>query len=120
MLDTLSYQVPSPKVQPAAVTGRFVAHARLSKVERALLAAAIHAGDVQLERLTVVQLARLLGVSSAYIHHALAATPTERREIKTGVRSLTDTHPILRIRPKLTLENASETQLWAALEKIAG
>jgi hypothetical protein len=120
MLDTLSYQVPILKVQPAAVTGRYVAHARMSKVERALLAAEIHAGAVRLEHLTVVQLAKLLGVSSAYVHHALAATPTERREIKAGVRSLADTRPILRIQPKPTLENATETELWTALEKIAG
>jgi hypothetical protein len=117
MLDKISvYQVPAPKVQ--SVTGRYIAHGKMTKPERAVLAAEIHDGAVRLERLTVAQLARLLNVSPAYVHRAVAATPPERWRIRAGFQSLANTRPVLHALPMPTLASASEAELWAQLEKI--
>jgi hypothetical protein len=51
----------------ATLTGRNLAHGRRTAGQRALLAADLSAGRVQLERLTATQAALLCGVSLAYV-----------------------------------------------------
>lgn len=53
------------------VTGSFLAHAKLSKVEAAYLAADLYRGTRFVVRLTMLQCARLVHVSPAYAHAAL-------------------------------------------------
>ena len=53
-------------VPPQPVTGRYLAHARLSRVERAFLASDLISGDKRLVRPTIRQAATLVGVNATY------------------------------------------------------
>jgi hypothetical protein len=75
------------------------------------------------------EVAASLGVSQTYIN-AARRLPPERREAilkgwdTTSIAELLNPPRQVSLRgpdlPKLTLEDATEPQLWAALEKIAG
>jgi hypothetical protein len=101
MLDkTTSYHVPTlmqPRVK--TVTGRYLAHGKLSKPERAVLAADLHDGTAVLGRLTIAQLARLAGVSDTYVRAAIAASPERRRRVKAGEVPLVAPPPVRRTLP---------------------
>jgi hypothetical protein len=56
---------------PAQITGLEVALQRRSRLQRAELGASIKRGDTRLGSLTVVQISRIVGVSSQYIHRQL-------------------------------------------------
>jgi hypothetical protein len=66
------------------ITGRNLAHAPRSKTERAFIAADLHRGKVQLERLTILQCALLAKVCPPYIQLALKVDPDQRRRIERG------------------------------------
>jgi hypothetical protein len=70
----------------ATLTGRNLAHGRRTAGQRALLAADLSAGRVQLERLTATQAALLCGVSLAYVEAAqtIAEDPAVRDRIARG------------------------------------
>ena len=69
-----------------AMTGRALAHGRLSAVERAFLGADIGAGRVPFTGWTDGQVAQLVGVSSAYVRAAkqVAANPQLRARVGVG------------------------------------
>jgi hypothetical protein len=71
----------------AMVSGRYLAHNRLSRVERAFFAADLHAGTVQLVRPTIVQAAALAGVNATYVHWAIRQQ-TNRAAIVRGLLPL--------------------------------
>jgi hypothetical protein len=59
----LEYQITELVANAAPITGRFFAHNRLSRVERAFLAADLVTGATRLAEPTVVQAAILAGVN---------------------------------------------------------
>jgi hypothetical protein len=62
-------------IAPPEITGLQVALQRRSKLQRAELAASIKRGDTRLGPLTLVQLARIVGVSSQYVHRVQRSAP---------------------------------------------
>ena len=56
-----------PRVRPQVVSGQFLAKNRLGKRDRALLAARIISGTVEMKNLTRKQVAALCGVSVTYV-----------------------------------------------------
>jgi hypothetical protein len=64
-------------------TGQWLAHNRLSRVERAFLAADLVTGACQLVEPTVAQAARLARVSNTYVHWAIHRL-SERKLITDG------------------------------------
>jgi hypothetical protein len=75
MLDVLKYQPgippvntapPTVVVPPQPVTGRYLAHNKLGRVERAFLASDLVNGDKRLIRPTIRQAAMLAGVNATY------------------------------------------------------
>jgi hypothetical protein len=65
------------------LTGQWLAHAKLSLVERAYLAADLHVGKALLVRPTMLDSAGLLRVSPAYAHAALRR-PNDRLLVESG------------------------------------
>ena len=129
MLDkTTSYHVPVPVQSPTKkVTGRYLAHGKMTKPERAVLAAELHDGTAVLGRLTVAQLGRLTGVSSTYVRAAIAASPERRRRVRAGEAPLM----VQRALPAPVVPLASSddhvvhvvrelgvARVWDAIEKI--
>jgi hypothetical protein len=72
---------------PRLVTGMWLAHAKLSKGERAYIAADLYHGDARLIEPTMLQSAALARVNPSYAHIA-ASRPADRLLIETGVVSL--------------------------------
>jgi hypothetical protein len=75
-----------PDIPSITVTGRNVAHAHRSAVERALLAADLIAGRAELVKPTATQAATLLKVSVPYVHAArnIAGDPDRRAAVEEG------------------------------------
>jgi hypothetical protein len=69
---------------------------KLSKTARALLAADVASGAVQLQGLSNIQLSRLFGVSAGYIRLARGLDPMQRMAVEGNRRPLVDAH-ILRL-----------------------
>jgi len=69
------YHLPDDAVNVTAIpiTGRHLAHARSSPIERAFLAADLHSGAKQLVSPTMMQAAHLARVNSTYAHWAANA-----------------------------------------------
>ena len=79
------YQLPESAATPIpALSGRFLAFNRKSRVVRAFLAADLHSGAKRLVKPTMVQSAFLAGVNRAYAHWA-AKRLAERAEIEAGL-----------------------------------
>ena len=79
------YQLPESAATPIpALSGRFLAFNRKSRVVRAFLAADLHSGAKRLVKPTMVQSAFLAGVNRAYAHWA-ANRQAERSEIEAGL-----------------------------------
>lgn len=76
------------KVPRRQVTGRNIAHARRSPIERALLAADILAGRVDLVGLTAKQIAVMLKTNQPYVDAARDLSAAERRLVEAGLRPL--------------------------------
>jgi hypothetical protein len=74
---------------PSTISGRNLAHAPRSKIERAFVAADLHRGRLRLERLTILQCAALAKVCPPYIQLALKANPDQRELILCGQLPLT-------------------------------
>jgi len=70
------------------VTGSYLVRAKLSKVERAFIAADLYSGAIQLVYPTVVQSAWLAQVSDTYAHHALRKSERDRALVESGVLPL--------------------------------
>jgi hypothetical protein len=115
---------PATKV----IRGVSLVHRELSKTQLAVLGANIEDGLTRYVQ-TNQEVAASLGVSQTYIN-AARRLPLERREAilkgwdTTSIAELLNPPRQVSLRgpdlPKLTLEDATEPQLWAALEKIAG
>jgi hypothetical protein len=72
--------------------GRYLAHMRATAAQRALVAADISLGHIQVERLTLRQAASLAGVSVAYAAAArrvVVEQPHKRAAVAVGSASLT-------------------------------
>jgi hypothetical protein len=90
-------------VAPRPITGRYLAHAKLSVAQRAYKGADLVAGRVQLVKPTLVSAAILAHSNTAYVKAALRQQE-ERALIEAGVRPLVP-HP----QPALpTLKSAQE------------
>lgn len=76
------------KAPRRTVTGRNIAHARRSPVERALLAADILAGRVGLADLTAKQVAAMLKTNQVYVDAARHLSTAERRLVEAELRPL--------------------------------
>ena len=93
---TQKSSVQSP--HPRTVTGRWLAHAKLTATERAFLAADIVAGRVVVVNPTLKQAACQAGVSAVYAAAARDATPAEREAIESGglsIMELIETAPVV-------------------------
>lgn len=92
MLDVLSRtglagQVSTPVEIPIpnpTVTGRHLAHARLTPSQRAAIAAAIQLDEMRYERPTAEQVVELCRANRVYVRKARRATPAERRQLIRG------------------------------------
>ena len=116
-----------PPTPTRTIVGAGLAHRHLDKRQRACLAADVIDGVVTFIP-SQQQLAHIFGVSVPYIELARKLPIGKRTAILRGFdpvsfvelmnppRQLSLRGPVL---PKLTLEDATEPQLWAALEKIA-
>jgi hypothetical protein len=118
MLDTLTRpgfagQVSTPIVEIPApvptVTGRHLAHARLSPSQRAEIAAAIQLGELRSERPTAEQVVELCHANRVYVRKARRATPAERRQLIRG--AITIQQGLNRPTPSLKKKNGG----WGAL-----
>jgi hypothetical protein len=100
-----------PSMPVTTVTGRNIAHAHRTSVERAFLVADVVAGRVQFVDLTVKQLAAIARVSQGYANAAMAvaADPVRRRRVEGG-SSLMDAAKA--IRPRKTSTSAKLLQLF--------
>ena len=95
MLDSLSStrpnfagQVSTPATEIPTVTGRYLAHARLTASERAGIAAAYQLGELRLEHPTEKQVAETCRATRAYVRKARRATPEQRRQLAQGQRTI--------------------------------
>jgi hypothetical protein len=70
------------------VTGSYLAHAKLTKAQRAFIAADLHSGATQLVHPTVVQSAWLAVVNPTYAHYALRKSERDRALIESGALPL--------------------------------
>jgi hypothetical protein len=66
-----NYHLLEYDVNPTPVTGRHLAHAHKSRIERAFMAADLFTGAKVLTEPTVVQAASLAGVNRTYAHWAV-------------------------------------------------
>jgi hypothetical protein len=106
----LFYQKPALS-QVRRVTGQYLAKNRLGKRDRALLAARIISGTVEIKNLTHKQVAALCRVSTAYVdlvRKPVPAMPPLPRLVAAWKRS-TDAE-------RRSLAQHYEDQVWAALE----
>ena len=78
---TRAVEIPIPT---PTVTGRRLAHAKLTPSQRAGIAAAIQLGELRPERLTAEQVVELSRANRVYTRKARRATPTERRQLIHG------------------------------------
>lgn len=76
---TVEIPIPAP-----TITGRHLAHAKLSPSQRAGIAAAIQLGELRPERLTAEQVVELSRANHVYVRKARRATPVERRQLIRG------------------------------------
>jgi hypothetical protein len=91
-----SYQLLNGAAMPVPVqpiTGRFLAHNRLSRVSRAFIAADLHSGDKALTKPTMLQAALLARVNSAYAWWA-EKRQAERPAILRGEIPLVPPHSL--------------------------
>jgi hypothetical protein len=96
------------RVEAQKITGHTIARrvARMSKAQRALVAAELYKRGFDLQRPTIKQLAATVDVSAPYVHAALKLNGTERARVNRGPRPLLEpkpTHPALPI-PKALAE----------------
>ncbi len=70
-------------VPPSPVTGRYLAHNKLGRVERAFLASDLISGDKRLVRPTIKQAAMLAGVNATYAWWA-SKQEINRSDIEAG------------------------------------
>jgi hypothetical protein len=89
------------------VTGRFLAHNKHDQINRAFMAADLHAGKTQLILPTIVQSAILARVNQTYAHWAFKRLG-ERADIEAGFIPL--------VPPKAS---ASESKIWTIDEYLA-
>lgn len=85
------------------IYGQRLAH-RLARINidwRALLAADMAAGRVNVRGLTLRQAAKLVGVSFGYVHTASKLSPEQRQQVETGKLTVAAVH-----RPKPALSDA--------------
>ena len=80
MLDTLTRpgsagQVSAPIVEVPTISGRFLAHAKLTPSQRAGIAASIQLGELRSERLTEGQVTEACRANRVYVRKARRATP---------------------------------------------
>ena len=121
------------------LSGRGLAHRRLNKRQRAVLAADVVDGLVTVQ-LTAKQVAQLLGVSAPYIALAQQFTPEKRAAIMSGkddtsfVACSIPPAPLALPAPSLAISwdganddallanvrAAGITRTWAAIEKLIG
>jgi hypothetical protein len=85
-------QLPHPARPGKSIRGRGLGVRKLSKAGRALLAADIAEGATTLSDLSIRQIAAVVGVSVAYVHRALRASPLEREAVRRGLRPLVQPH----------------------------
>jgi hypothetical protein len=62
-----TYRARRNGASPAEISGLQIVQQRRSKKERARLAVSIYTDETKLQRLTLVQLSRLVGVSAQYV-----------------------------------------------------
>ena len=74
-------QVSTPAPEIPTVTGRYLAHARLTASKRAGIAAALQLGELRLEHPTEKQVAETCRATRAYVRKARRATPAQRRRL---------------------------------------
>jgi hypothetical protein len=77
-------EVSTALVNPVSITGRFLAHNRKNRIERAFLAADLHTGARVLVDPTISQSAMLAGVNRTYAWWAVQRQ-AERDEIEAGL-----------------------------------
>jgi hypothetical protein len=84
------YQLPEPAAMPVpSLTGRFLAHNRHSRVDRAFFAADLYFGAKRLTMPTLVQAAILAGVNRTYAFWATKPQAQRARaEIEAGLMPL--------------------------------
>jgi len=89
------YQLPEPGAMPvSSLTGRFLAHNRRSRVDRAFLAADLYFGAKRLTMPTLVQAATLAGVNRTYAFWATKPQAQRpRAEIEAGLMPLVPAAP---------------------------
>ena len=95
-------------ISSIAITGRYLAHNKLTVVERAFLAADLHTGERSLEAPTVVQAALLARVNISYAHHALKEA-ANRSTIECGVRPLV--LPLPKQKPLVPMPMVDDAQI---------
>ncbi len=93
MLDTLTRpgsagQVSAPIVEVPTISGRFLAHAKLTPSQRAGIAASIQLGELRSERLTEGQVTEACRANRVYVRKARRATPAQRRQLVRGIISI--------------------------------
>lgn len=98
------------------VTDQYLAHAKLSKAERAFLARDLYTGDVQLVRPTVTQSAWLAVVNSTYAHWAIRRPERERALIESGALPLLP--PMKTLPPPVSV--SPEEQLAGVVRAFGG
>jgi hypothetical protein len=76
------------KVPPREVTGRYLAHNRLTPVERAFLAADIVTGRAKVVDHTATQVMEMAGTNATYMAAASKLSPSEGKLVEAGVRPL--------------------------------
>lgn len=79
---------PPTTTPPRRVTGRNLAHARRTPIERALLAADLASGRAVLVEPTMRQIVLLTGASPSYAAAAAALDEGERRSVLRGWRPM--------------------------------
>jgi hypothetical protein len=87
-------------VAPAkVVTGNYLAYAKLTKAQRAFVAADLVTGAAQLVQPTVLDAAWLASVNPTYAHYALRHSEQERFLIEKGILPLAPTVPAMKALP---------------------
>ena len=87
------------KVPPRRVTGRYLAHAKLTPAERAFMAVDIVDERVDVGRLTAKQVAVILRTNSTAMAAASKLSPAERKLVEAGVRPLMGAKPVKPAKP---------------------
>jgi hypothetical protein len=115
MLDTLTYQVPTPIVKQSTVpviNGQGRRSLKyLTKSQRAAFAVAVLRGEVGLQP-TLHVVSRALDVSITYIETASKFSPAELREVRQGRLTLGDLKPAATPEPRKPAVTPDDIATW--------